>query len=364
MDFSLTDQQKGLQDSLDKALARISPLARVRRHADEGASFAQDVWQGLVELGVPGLLVPEEFGGLGLGLLDAALVAEVFGRHVVPAPYLGPIVLAPLAIAAAGSQAQQRELLARIAAGTLRIGVAVSEHFAGVRAAAGVTCSDGRLHGRALFAIDDAGADAFLVADAAAGLHLVDRAAAGLTVTRLETVDSTRSTARLDFDGVQGEPLPGARAATLQRLGDAIRVTLAADMLGAAWKMIDQAVEYAKVREQFGRPIGSFQAVKHLCAEMAAEVEPGRALVWYAGYALDHGLPDASLASTHAKAYLAEAARFVSRAATEVHGGMGITDVLGLHYWFKRNAWGYQAFGSPERLREAAALLQASTTGE
>ena len=359
MDFRLSAQQRELQDSLDKALGTISPLARVRRHADEDGSFAQDVWQGLVELGVPGLLVSEEFGGLGMGVLDAALVAEMLGRHVVPAPYVGPIVVAPLAIAAAGSDTQRRDLLARIAAGTLRIGVALSEHFAGARAGAGVTCRDGRLQGRALFAIDDSGASAFLVADAASGLHLVDRDATGLVVTPLDTVDTTRSTARVDFDGVQAEPLPRADAATLQLLGDAIRVTLAADMLGASWKMIDQAVEYAKVRKQFGRPIGSFQSVKHLCAEMAAEIEPGRALVWYAGYSLDHGLPDASLASAHAKAYLAEAARFVSRAATEVHGGIGITDVLGLHYWLKRNAWGYQAFGSPERLREAAAGLQA-----
>jgi alkylation response protein AidB-like acyl-CoA dehydrogenase len=98
--------------------------------------------------------------------------------------------------------------------------------------------------------------------------------------------------------------------------------------------------------------------VKHLCAEMAAELEPARALLWYAAYALDEGLADATLASLHAKAHLAEASRFVSRAATEVHGGMGITDALGLHYWFKRNAWSYQAFGSPERLREQAARLQ------
>ena len=359
MDFSLSAQQRELQDALDKALATISPLARVRRHADAGGAFAADVWRGLVELGVPGLLVSEEFGGLGMGVLDAALVAEVLGRHVVPAPYVGPIVVAPLAIAAAGSETQQRELLPRIAAGTLRIGVALSEHFAGARTGAGVTCRDRRLHGRSLFAIDAVGADAFLVADNAAGLHLVDRNAAGLVVTPLDTVDITRSTARLDFDAVQAERLRGADAATLQRLGDAIRITLAVDMLGASWKMIDQAVEYAKVREQFGRPIGSFQSVKHMCAEMAAELEPGRALVWYAGYALDHDLTDTSVAAAHAKAYLAEAARFVSRAATEVHGGIGITDALGLHYWFKRNAWGYQGFGSPERLREAAAAMQA-----
>ena len=358
MDFSLSPEQRELQDALDKALATVSPLARVRRHVEERGAFAQDVWQGLVGLGVTGIVVGEAFGGLGLGLLDAALVAEAFGRHVVPAPFLGPAVLAPLAIASAGSDAQQRDMLPRIAAGTLRIGAALSEPMAGARVGARVAWRDGRLHGRALFAIDDVGASRLLVADVAAKLHLVDRDAAGLTVTALDTVDCTRATARLDFDGVQAEPLPHADAGTLRRLTDATRVMLAADMLGASWKMLDQAVEYAKVREQFGRPIGSFQAVKHLCAEMAAELEPGRALLWYAGYALDQNLPDASLASVHAKAYLAEASRFVSRTATEVHGGMGITDALGLHYWFKRNAWSYQAFGSPERLRDEAARLQ------
>ncbi|MGE4242055.1 acyl-CoA dehydrogenase family protein [Ramlibacter sp.] len=358
MDFSLSAQQRELQDSLEKSLAAISPISRVRRHADERGVFADDVWQGLADLGVCGLLVGEEFGGLGLGLLDAALVAEMLGRHVVPAPFAGAIVAAPLAVAAAGSDAQRHDLLPRIAAGTLRIGVALSEPLAGARANAGVRCRDGRLEGRALFAIDCADAGTLLVADDSNGLHLVDRAAAGLVVTPLDTVDTTRSTARLEFDGVPSAPLPGATAATLQRLGDALRVTLAADLLGASWKMIEQAVDYAKVREQFGRPIGSFQSVKHLCADMVAEIEPARALVWYAAHALDEIRPDASLAATHAKAYLSEGARFVARAATEVHGGIGITDALGLHYWFKRIAWDYQAFGAPERLREHAAALQ------
>ena len=358
MDFSLSTEQVQLQDSLDRALATLSPLPRIRRHAEMPGAFAADIWQGLVELGVPGLLIAEAHGGLGQGILDAALVAETLGKHCVPAPYLGPAVLAPLAIEAAGSEAQQRELLPLIASGALRIGVGLSELTAGLRAGAGVACRDGRLHGCALFVIDDAGAACFLVADQGGGLHLVDRDAPGLAIATLDTLDRTRSTAKLVFDAAPGERLPGANGATTRRLADAARVMLAADMLGAAWKMLDQAVAYAKLREQFGRPIGSFQAVKHLCAEMAAELEPGRALIWYAGYALDQHLSDAPLCSVQSKAYIAEAARFVSRTATEVHGGIGITDELGLHYWFKRIAWSYQALGSPERLREEAAQLQ------
>jgi alkylation response protein AidB-like acyl-CoA dehydrogenase len=122
--------------------------------------------------------------------------------------------------------------------------------------------------------------------------------------------------------------------------------------------MLDAAVTYAGQRRQFGRPIGSFQAVKHICAEMAAELEPGRALVWYAAFAQDDRRDDASLAAAHAKAYLAEVGRMVARRAVEVHGGIGITEELGLHLWFKRIGWNYQVLGAPERLREEAARLQ------
>jgi alkylation response protein AidB-like acyl-CoA dehydrogenase len=122
--------------------------------------------------------------------------------------------------------------------------------------------------------------------------------------------------------------------------------------------MIDKAVAYAKERRQFGRLIGSFQAVKHLCAEMAAELEPCRALVWYAAYAADAVPAEASLTAAHAKAHLSEVSRFVARTATEVHGGMGITDLLGLHYWFKRVGVGRQLLGGPERVRHLAAVIQ------
>jgi len=139
---------------------------------------------------------------------------------------------------------------------------------------------------------------------------------------------------------------------------DAGRVMLAADTLGAAQNMINQAVAYAKQREQFNRPIASFQAVKHMCAEMAASLEPCRAMVWYAGHALDNVPEEARLMACHAKAHLSEVGQFVAKTATEVHGGMGFTDLLGLHYWFKRIGFNRQMLGAPELVREEAAQVQ------
>jgi alkylation response protein AidB-like acyl-CoA dehydrogenase len=362
LDFSLAEEQRLFQQELDKSLENISPLTRVRAHAGRSNESAEDVWRGLCALGINGVLVAEEFGGMGLGVLDAALIAEMLGKHVVPSPFLGPIVLAPLALRLAGSKLQQADLLPRIANGTLRIAVGLSEATAGARPGAGVDCRNGQLFGRALFVVDHVGAHKVLVADRRGGLYLLDNSAPGLEIVGLDTVDRTRTAAMIIFDGAEAEPLAGSDSETLKRLAHAGHVVLAADLLGAAGKMLDQAVEYAKIREQFGRPIGSFQAVKHMCADMAAELEPGRALIWYAAYALDNNLLDAALCCLHAKAYLAEAARFVARAAIEVHGGVGITDELGLHFWFKRIGWSYQALGSPSKLREDAAAMQNVTS--
>jgi alkylation response protein AidB-like acyl-CoA dehydrogenase len=358
MEFSLTTTQKELQESINKALIKISSLERVRRHAQDRETFASDVWQGLVDLGITGLMIPEAYGGLGLNILDAALVAESLGQFVVPSPFLSSVILAPLTIMHAGNIDQKKQWLPSLASGQLRIGLALSEFTAGRRTEAGVNCRDDRLYGRSLFVIDDAGAHFFIVVDNEARLQMVDRGTPGLIVTSHTTIDRTRSTVRLDFDGAHCVELGLSNPQLVQFLADVARLMLAADMLGASSKMLEQAVNYAKLRQQFGRPIGAFQAVKHMCADMAAELEPARALIWYAAYALDEQLSDATLACMHAKSYMAEASRLISRSATEVHGGMGITDALGLHYWFKRNAWSYQALGSPERLREMAAQLQ------
>jgi alkylation response protein AidB-like acyl-CoA dehydrogenase len=358
MEFALTSDQKMMQESIGRTLERVSPLERVRKSADAKEAYAADVFKALIELDVPGILVPEEFGGLGLSMLDAALTAEMLGRHVAPVPFVGASVMAPLAILGAGSDTQKKTWLPKVAAGETIFGVAVSEQAAGAREQAEVTAKAGKLSGRALFVVDFSGADHFLVADKFAGLHIVDAKAKGLEKKLLTSIDATRTIGELVFDNVEAETLRGDTAATLERIIDAGRIALAADTLGTAERMIEKAVAYSKERKQFGRVIGSFQAVKHMCAEMAAELEPARSLVWYAGYAFDEFPEQSRRMAAHAKAHLSEIGQQIARTATEVHGGMGFTDLLGLHYWFKRVGFNRQMLGSPERARQDAAIAQ------
>jgi alkylation response protein AidB-like acyl-CoA dehydrogenase len=354
MRFALSEDQTMLQDSLNRTLADLVPLERVRRFADEGdTAAASDTWMRLAELGLPGLMIPEEHGGLGLGMVEAALAAEALGKVVAPTPFLGSAVLAPLALKLAGSQEQRTRWLPKLATGAATAGVAISEPVAGARDDAGVTATNGRLSGKALFALDAAGADLLIVADRTGGLHLAQIAEAA---EPMPSIDATRRLKELTFKDTPAEALASNQA--LDRLRDAAWILLAADTLGAAQAMLEKAVAYAKERKQFGRTIGSFQAVKHLCAEMAAELEPARALVWYAAYAFDHAPDEAPLMAAHAKAHTSEIGRFIARTATEVHGGIGITDLLGLHYWFKRIGQNRQLLGGPERVREIAARMQ------
>ena len=355
MEFDLSDEQVMLQDSVHRFLIDAGGLERTRAFAAKGETRATDLSNGLAQLGVAGLLIGEEHGGSGLSLLDAALTAEVLGRHVAPVPFIGAGVIAPLAIQRGGSAAQKDQWLPRLAAGAVIAGAALSE-LTGGREDAGVERRGNRLHGRALFPTDFE-ADVYVVADRERGLSLVAADAPGLTRTRLNTIDVTRPTGELRFDNVEAEPLDAAAPGLVGELIDAGRVMYAADTLGAAQAMLDRAVAYASERKQFGRPIGSFQAVKHMCAEMAASLEPCRALVWYAGYALDALPAEAALTACHAKAHLSEVGAFVARTATEVHGGMGFTDLVGLHYWFKRIGFNRQMLGGPQRVREEAARL-------
>jgi alkylation response protein AidB-like acyl-CoA dehydrogenase len=338
MEFSLSPDQTMTQESVGRTLERAVPLDAVRK----GVS----AFEALKELGVPGILIPEEDGGLGLTLLDAALVAEQLGRHVAPMPFVASAVMAPLAL-------RGTPWLKQLASGEIKAGVALSEQASGARDGAGITLKNRKLSGTAMFALDADGADIFVVADRFGDLHLVS--AKDVEITPLPTIDTTRAIAKLELHDVEAEPLKGA---SLERIVDAGRIVLAADTLGAGERMLEKAVAYAKERRQFGRVIASFQAVKHMCAEMAAELEPCRALVWYAAYGFD-ALPDQSRRlAAHAKAHLSEIGPFVARTATEVHGGMGFTDLLGLHYWFKRIGFNRQILGSPERVREDAARAQ------
>ena len=203
----------------------------------------------------------------------------------------------------------------------------------------------------------DPAADILLVATQERSLYIVERDAAGLRSSPLTTIDATRISGELILEQTPAQLVSHDENVLLAAL-DAGRVMLAADTFGAAQYMLDASVAYAKQREQFNRPIASFQAVKHLCAEMTAELEPCRAMVWYAAHALA-ALPDeARLSACHTKAHLSEVGKFVAKTATEVHGGVGFTDLLGLHYWFKRIGFNRQMLGAPELVREEAARLQ------
>ena len=350
MDFGLSEEQTLLQDSVNRCLDDHAGLGAVRRVA-AGENTDQAIWAALCELGTGALLVPEAYGGVELAPLDAAIIAECIGYHSAPAPFPGSAVLGPMALTLAGGHESR---LARLAAGELRIGVALGEAVA-ARADAGVRSQGNRLTGKSLYALDP-DADEYLVADQHRRLFLAPCDGARKQV--LPTIDKTRPTCELIFDDLPATLLSD-NPEHLEKLIDAGRVMLAADTLGAAQNMLDQAVAFAKERQQFNRPIGSFQAVKHLCAEMAASLEPCRAMVWYAAHALAAVPEEAHLTACHTKAHVAEVGTFVARKATEVHGGMGFTDLLGLHYWFKRIGFNRQILGAPELVREEAARAQA-----
>lgn len=355
MHFGPSSDQKMLVDSVSGVAADHVDLDALRGLERPGDGLEAKLREALIDLGLFGLLVPEAHGGSGLALLDAALAQEALGAACAPVATLGAMIAAPLALSLAGSPEQQAEWLPKLANGELRVGVALTEAAHGLcgQARNGFHMGNGRITGDARFVVDSAAADVFLVA-ADGKLHLV-AAGEGISVSAAPTIDLTRHTAHLRFDDAPAETLPGDGH---DQVIQALWTALAADTLGAAQTMLDRAVTYAGERVQFGRKIGSFQAVKHMCAEMAADLEPCRSLVWYAAHAAAESPDEAPLMSALAKSHLAEVGRDVARTATEVHGGMGFTDLMGLHFWFKRIGWNRQALGGPEAVRAFAAQIQ------
>jgi len=360
MRFGLSDEQKMLDESVRGILARILPLDEIRRIAADGTGYDAALAGSLVEQGVGGLVVPEEHGGVGLGMVEAVVVAEALGHAAAPFGFAGACVMAPLAIANAGDGGTRSELLGGIAAGERRVAVDFSA-LAGTTGAAKLRLDGSRLSGTVQNLLDPGAATDLLLALGDGRMALVAADAAGVSLELRRTVDRTRPLGAATFDGVEARLLQAGGSAVSKDVLQAGRLMIAADSLGAGQRMIDRAVAYANDREQFGRKIGSFQAVKHICSEMVSMLEPCRSLIWYAGYAREHGMEDASLTILHAKSHLGEATREVSRMATEVHGGMGFTDLLGLHYWFKRITFDRQVLGGPERCRSEAATLQGWT---
>jgi len=302
-------------------------------------------------------MVPEKFGGVGLGYLDAALISEALGAACAPSQFIATSVMFPAALLTSGTKKQQEHWLPKVAAGEVNVGIGLSEN-ASLRDSKNIIFSNGALTGSTRCVMAALDASAYLVADSQGTMHIVD--ATEVETAHLVTIDRTRSLVELNFDGVPSEVLSGSQSNIngLSRTIDAGRLMLAADTLGAAKKMLHDSIEYAKERYQFGRQIGSFQAVKHMCSEMAAEIEPSLALFWYAGHALDTNSDDSRVVACQSKSHSSDVGLFVSRKAIEIHGGMGMTDLLGLHYWFKRIGLNRQLLGSPEIVRDEAAKLQ------
>ena len=358
MYFGLSEEQKSLEENINRFLADNASLDTIKAVANGEEDKAQSVHQGILDLGLSGLVIPEEYGGLELNMLFATVVAAALGSGTAPVPYAGSYVMAPLAINLAGSDDQKNQWLPKIAGGECVIGVGLSE-YVGAREDAGIEFSNGKLSGRCLFLIDGKNADAYLLANKSGELFLVEASAPGIEVIELTTVDNTRTSIELILKNVDADLLSGSdNKSIIEKVLDAGRIMLAADTVGAAQVMLDKSVAYSLERKQFGRLIGSFQAVKHMCAEMAAELEPCHSMIWHAAHCFDNVPEEARLMACQTKAHISEVGQQISKTATEVHGGMGFTDELGLHYWFKRIGLNRQLLGSPELIREEAGRLQ------
>ncbi|MGH7383587.1 MAG: acyl-CoA dehydrogenase family protein [Candidatus Rokuibacteriota bacterium] len=375
MNFGFNEEQELLRNTARKFLENECGSDTVRRLMETAEGMSPELWRKLAEQGWLGLIYPDQYDGMGLGLVDLVVLMEEMGRAVVPGPYFSTVLLGGLVILEAGGDAQKKEWLPRIAAGDRRVALAWMEPSAQL-GPAGVTLTAVKrgeqftLSGTKLFVHDAHTADALVVAartQPGAGadgvsLFLLPKGTKGLEVTLLPTMDQTRklcevacSEVTVGPDALLGEA--GSGWAPLARVLDRATVALCAEMCGGAQKVLDMTVEYAKIRQAFGRPIGSYQGVKHRAADMLVDVENSKSITYYAAWALDEGSPEAPLAVSMAKAYVSDAYRRVSAAGIQLHGGIGFTWEHDLHLYFKRAKGSEFTFGDATHHRERVAQL-------
>jgi alkylation response protein AidB-like acyl-CoA dehydrogenase len=327
----------------------------------------------MTDLGWLGLILPEQYGGAGLDFVDLTVVLEEMGRVVLPGPFLSTAVYAAVALCEAGSEEQKQRYLPAIAAGKLIATVGLLEpsgrwDAGGVEATATRESKGHRLDGTKLFVPDGDLAELLILAARTPGtsgnegvsLFCVDRAANGVRTTPLKSMDQTRRIAEVTLDGVVvGEEallgVEGQGWRIVERLADRAKVALCAEMCGGAQRVLDMSVEYAKVREQFGKPIGSFQAIQHKCANMMVQVESSKSATYYAAWAVANDVEEAPLAAAMAKAYCSDAYRIVAGEGIQIHGGIGFTWEHDMHIYFKRAKSSEVTFGDATWNRELVA---------
>jgi alkylation response protein AidB-like acyl-CoA dehydrogenase len=353
MDFALSDDQRAIQEAARDFLTDAANPDVIRTAVESASGFDEALWQSLaVEMGFAGLMIPEELGGLGLGAVEMALVLEETGRVLAPVPFFETAVLAVQAILAAGSDEQQARLLPRIVGGA-------RASFAGT--AARPRLRNGRLTGVADFATFAHVAELIVIATADESLVVLDAGTPGLAIEALPSLDRTRRFARLTFDCavtpemVLGEP--GSAGAAIDRVLTVGAGLLAAEQSGGMQFSLDATVEYAKQRVQFGRLIGSFQAYKHMLADIMLLVEASRSAAYYAAAAIDEDGGELAEACHVARAYVSDAYKSVTGDAIQLHGGIGFTWEHHAHLYFKRARATSTWLGTPDAHREALAAL-------
>jgi alkylation response protein AidB-like acyl-CoA dehydrogenase len=341
---------------------------------EDERGFSDAQWKKMAELGWTGLIVPEEYGGAGLNMVDMVVVLEEMGKVVFPGPFFASSILGGIAIDLGGSAEQKQRWLPGLADGSQRATLAQVEESGrwdadGIQLAAKASGGGFNLSGTKLFVHDAHNADLLIVPARTGGngtdgitLFVVPAKAKGVSVRVLKTMDQTRKLCEVTFDNlavgkeaVLGEV--GKGWALLDRLVDRAKVALCAEMCGGAQRVLEMSVEYAKVREQFGKPIGSFQAIQHKCANMMVQVESAKSATYYAAWAVANDVPEAHLAACMAKAYTSDAYRFVSAEGIQIHGGIGFTWEHDMHLFFKRAKGSEVTFGDATWNRELVAQV-------
>jgi alkylation response protein AidB-like acyl-CoA dehydrogenase len=373
MSMTFTEEQDEFRKSVRRFLAQTSSSADVRRLMETDEGYDPAVWQQMAgQLGLQGLALPEEYGGSGYGFIEQIVVLEEMGRVLLCAPYFSCVVLAGTALLQSGDNAAKSDLLPGIADGSAIATLAWVENPAewgmGSLSTTAKRSGDGyTIDGTKTLALDGHTASLILVvarADGGPSLFAVDASASGLTRRKLETLDMTRKVAALEFAGTPARLIAdeGAAAGILERTLRLAAVALAAEQVGAAQRCLDMSVDYAKLRVQFGRPIGSFQAIKHKCADMLLEVESARSAAYYAAWAAADGSDELPLLASLAKAYCSEAFANAATENIQIHGGIGFTWEHDAHLYYRRAKSAEQFLGSPAEHRDL--LAQRLLAGE
>ncbi len=366
MNFAFSDEQEELRRTVRAFLEQKSAEAEVRRLMDTSEGYDEAVWRQMgQQLGLQGLHIPEEYGGSGYSYVELGVVLEEMGRALLCSPYFSTVVLAAHALLHSDDESARKEYLPGIASGDTVATVAFTEDSGrldaeGIQALASRAGASWTLDATKMFVLDGHTADLILVAArTAAGVSLfaVSGGTPGLTRTPLATMDQTRKQARLVFSGTPARLIgtEGDGWRVLSTVLDLAAVGLAAEQVGGGQKVLEMSVEYAKVRVQFGRPIGSFQAIKHKCADMLLEVESAKSAAYHAMWAAAELNDELPVVASLAKAYCSEAYFHAAAENIQIHGGIGFTWEHPAHLYFKRAKSSELFFGDPTYHRELLA---------